>query len=111
MASLWEILDPTQLRWTGSAIGGDQGRGPVSDRSGWVHTGRDVSNLNVVPGRANCLGWTTNAPDQYGTAVALTDRWTRSDVSYLNTTPIDPWFALAKSCDEVRAVWCVEDDD
>jgi hypothetical protein len=104
MASLWEILDPSNLMYN-TELGGtrdDSGAGPITFW-GWVRTGY-VSNSDNVAGRANCDAWTTSDPTAYGTLVNLPNgSW---DPNYAD---LHVWSTFFASCDETNAVWCVED--
>jgi hypothetical protein len=104
-ASLWEILDPSDLRYnTALGIGrADSGHGPPSGvpMVGWVRTG----NFNSVapdPGEANCDAWTSSSPGDYGTVVALPANWSAPQ-------DIHVWNAQANTCDNTFRIWCVQD--
>jgi hypothetical protein len=106
MASLWEILDVSNLRYAGdvpaAAIRDDCGSGPPSGMVGWVRTGYDSSGSSTV-GTGNCENWTTASVDAHGTAARLANTW---------ETPPDPvglWSVESYSCDINVRVWCVED--
>jgi hypothetical protein len=112
MASLYEIMDPTQLRYSyfyDSTTGDDSGLGPPSDNIfgayGWIRTGARSSGGNTGPGLSNCESWTTNDATKYGTIVQLRKSWNSTPNQY-----ISPWEAFTNSCDKFQKVWCVEDD-
>ena len=102
MASMWEILDPSSLRYN-SVLGharDDSGAGPPIDR-GWVRTGYMSNNENYA-GRANCSAWTTTAG--YGTTAILPNQW-RADWEDLLAWNVYTWL-----CNSTTArVWCVAD--
>jgi len=106
MASLWEILDVSNLRYAGdlgeAATRDDSGDGPPSAMVGWVRTGYDSSGSSIV-GTGNCLNWTTADVGLRGTTARLTNTW---------ETPPDPvgfWSLAGSDCDLPIRVWCVED--
>jgi hypothetical protein len=102
-ASLWEILDPSNLKYD-TLLGDDlldSGKGPPSFTSGWVRTGSS-SNNNRNPGHANCSNWELERGA--GTVVSLTTNWTDS-----SNRDIFVWDAALQSCSENAQVWCMED--
>jgi hypothetical protein len=107
MASLWEIHDPTNLRYdTGlGRTAGDSGFGPTSSAIGWIRTGADPSfpDSSVPPGSANCSAWTSAHSAENGTAVYLSNQWQGS------VSVVDPWVPIAFTCDTNVGVWCVQD--
>lgn len=107
MASLWEILDPSSLRYN-TSLGlteADSGSGPPTFVNGGVRTG-GVSLGDVVgAGHPNCMAWTTSATNNAGTTEALSPNWDdRTDVF-----PIHPWVAFDNACRSALHVWCVAD--
>lgn len=106
MANLFELQDVSALVYDpyvpGARAASDMGSGPVAGRHGWVRTGGDTSDANIV-GQANCNAWTTAAPGSYGTSVQLNTVWTAGGVS------ISPWQARTWSCGGLVAVWCIQD--
>ncbi|MFC2023661.1 hypothetical protein ACFLT5_02870 [Chloroflexota bacterium] len=61
-ASMWEILDPSNLRYN-TSLGltkDDCGQGPTSDKWGFVRTG-NVSSSDDTVGTGNCDSWTVSA--------------------------------------------------
>lgn len=105
MASLWEIHDPTSLRYD-TALGfkrDDSGSGPPSQTFGWVRTGADP-NESDLPGTSNCNAWTSENPFGEGTAVALPRIWRLTDAPV-----ISPWTSVGELCSEPLRVWCVQD--
>ena len=107
MASLWEIFDPTQLRYETSLglVLADSGSGPPGGY-GYIRTGMEavfVSNTFGTP--PNCRAWTSDNGALYeGTAVSLTSAWLTQVGSALS-----PWNATVTVCSEPARVWCVED--
>ena len=107
MASLWEIFDPTQLRYDTSLgfVLADSGSGPPSGY-GYVRTGLEavfVSNTFGTP--PNCRAWTSdNGALHEGTAVSLTSVWLNQAGSALS-----PWQASVTVCSDPARVWCVAD--
>lgn len=105
VASLWEIHDPTALRYD-NALGftrADSGSGPPSGTFGWIRTGWD-SDPGSFNGSSNCSAYTSDSPFGEGTAVSLQRIW-RSD----QAGQISPWTASGLICFELSRVWCVQD--
>jgi hypothetical protein len=110
MASLWEILDPSNLaydwRRANAATEADSGQGPPTlfDRLGWVRTGWSSQDAGAIVGINNCNSWTMTTG--LGTRVKLHDRWDAS------TPDIASWDAQDNDCSQtyLSGVWCVEDD-
>jgi hypothetical protein len=103
MASLWEILDPSNLKYNttlgyGAGIH-DTGSGPPTWWSGWVRTGY-TANSGTTPGQANCTAWTSSSGS--GTYISLVDNWTGSK-------DIHVWTVNTALCANPGHVWCVED--
>ncbi len=111
MASLFEVMDPSNLRYaTGQAgafydpLNVDQGAGPPSGHFGWIRTGNvsiGQSYVDVVP---NCVNWTTGANDNDGTVAILDSNWIADP-----STIAGRWKASATACDSPFPVWCVQD--
>ena len=87
MASLWEILDPSNLVYNTSLgyNGDDSGEGPGTSVWGWVRT-----------------TWTEDSASYYGTRINLPYTWT-------SATHIGPWLVDTSICSSDIRVWCVED--
>ena len=68
MASMWEILDPSNLLYNVSrgATQDDSGDGPPNDLDGWVRTGNNASGAGSA-GSANCDAWTSQFEEDDGT--------------------------------------------
>ncbi len=106
MASLWEIHEPSNLRYE-TALGAnteDSGWGPPTlPYMGWIRTGNSSSNDAYVLGAGNCNAWTSSAAADYGTAIFLPTDWTAAPIRS------GPWVPLAGSCSNSVRVWCVQD--
>lgn len=106
MASLWEIFDPTQLRYD-TALGyaeDDSGLGPPS-AYGWIRTGLPADAASDPYGGAvNCNAWTSDYGFHEGSAVALAGAWHLDHASTLI-----PWTATIGICSDPARVWCVQD--
>ena len=106
MASLWEILDVSNLVYDGdhadAYVQDDSGEGPPSRWNGWIRTGRNGS-ASATAGTGNCLTWTSMDGGDQGTAVRLIGAW--------ETPPgeIGTWDAGAYACSLSGPVWCVGD--
>ena len=103
MASLWEIVDPSNVRYN-TDLGvtfTDSGFGPPS-ALGWIRTGFLTSD-SLEPGVANCDAWTSADAGRFGTLVGLHSLWN------LPPTQISPWQGIARSCSTATRVWCVQD--
>ena len=106
MASLWEIFDPTQLRYdtTLGYVNDDSGSGPPSS-FGWIRTGREANAISEPSGGAvNCNAWTSDNGFHEGSAVSLTAAWHLGNVS-----AVTPWRATIGICSDPSRVWCVQD--
>jgi len=110
MASIWEILDPTNLSYN-TALGvtsDDSGLGPPSGGLepflGWIRTGYRATGGANNPGYANCNAWRSADGADAGTLIFLTNPW---DVFEVET--VNPWHSLTRSCNAARSVWCVQD--
>jgi hypothetical protein len=101
MASLWEILDPTVLRYDAKRgdTREDSGSGPAAELGGWVRTGT-ASSASANAGVGNCNAWTSNSAADQGTAVELNGTWT--DPAAFSS----PWIAFSATCDSTIPVWC-----
>jgi hypothetical protein len=106
LASVWEILDVTDLVYASDHAAAklltDQGSGPAAGWWGWARTGGAASVANVA-GRANCNAWASSTSGEYGTLVRLNPDWTDS------ATTISSWEAQTWSCAGTAPVWCVSD--
>ncbi len=105
MASLWEIFDPTQLRYdrTLGLTRDDSGWGPPSGY-GWIRTGGGTVPDSSQFATPNCNAWTSDGGFHEGTAASLTS------ALHLNlTSAVAPWNATVAVCHESAHVWCVQD--
>jgi hypothetical protein len=104
MASLWEILDVSNLVYDydhpAAYNKADSGYGPPSNWYGWVRTGYDSSG-STTTGAGNCLNWTSTSSPNNGVSVRLSDTW--------ETAPGDifTWDATSFGCGFTGPVWCV----
>ena len=105
MASLWEIHDPSNLRYD-TQLGltkDDSGFGPPTVTRGWIRTGNVATSL-VIPGIGNCQAWTSADNSDIGTNVSLSARWDET------ATVVSPWVATPNTCgNNTIHVWCVQD--
>jgi hypothetical protein len=112
MASMWEILDPSNLKYdtTLGATLADSGFGPPTRiqtssnifNRGWIRTGGRAQPTGAA-GTGNCAGWNSDLPNDNGTAVELPPDWN------VTSDAIAPWFASPPQCSTPQQVWCVED--
>jgi len=108
MASLWEILDPSNLRYN-RLLGftrADSGLGPPNATRGWIRTGFDA-DASATVGTGNCQAWTSDHFEDRGTSVLLTTDWSTTTHEFV--TRIGPWVAGPFSCFNTTRVWCVQD--
>ena len=107
-ASLWEILDPSNLKYDTDLgmVRDDSGQGPPTFPyfGGWVRTGYS-SNTSSTPGQANCDAWTSSDSGDYGTTAYLPNDWTAGQ-------DIHVWEVDTDTCDiaVLFRVWCVADN-
>ena len=101
MASLWEILDTSNLHYNTSLgrASADSGHGPPY-YSGWIRTGYSGSSTGG-PGEANCMAWTSSSDGYIGATVSLPSNWTAGEEDLLG------WNADSTNCSLKRSVWCV----
>jgi hypothetical protein len=104
MASIWEILDPSNLRYdtTLGFTDADSGSGPPTPGHGWIRTGRPAVASEFSPA-PNCFVWSDNRDVTYGAVVGLTTNWSEG------ARPINPWVKSNVSCSSQVRVWCVQD--
>ena len=105
MASLWEIHDPTYLRYDTvlGATRADSGDGPPTGLFGWIRTGQGASFGHLSPGVGICNAWMSADGVTNGTIVSLKYDWTNAG------TAINPWNTGVAFCDLSYYVWCVQD--
>jgi hypothetical protein len=113
-ASIWEIADPSALKYNPSLgiSSPDSGNGPPTAISfmgnplvvrGWVRTGFSYSVLDS-PGQANCANWVSDYGFYWGTTANLPSTWTSDQQD------IGVWSVGVSTCDTSLRVWCVQDD-
>ena len=101
MASLWEILDPSNLRYN-TELGytrADSGSGPPV-AFGFARTGREALGGGPI-GAINCHAWTSDS--ELGSVFSLAENVFNGEVK-----PISPWVTVATSCSSTFRVWCVQ---
>jgi hypothetical protein len=113
-ASIWEIADPSALKYNHELgwSGPDSGGGPPSaiklfgntwPINGWVRTGYTTA-ITEPPGQANCSSWISSNPFHWGTVANLPSNWLAGQKD------IDVWNVGVQTCDSLNFVWCVQDD-
>jgi hypothetical protein len=106
MASLWEILDVSNLVYDynhpAAHRKADSGYGPPSYWHGWVRTGW-ASSGSATTGEGNCSNWSSTSSTLHGVSVRLSRAW--------ETAPgdISTWDANTFTCSIAGPVWCVKD--
>jgi hypothetical protein len=102
-ASLWEIIDPSNLKYdtTLGKTRDDSGQGPPTFYYGWVRTGY-LSSVSSTAGTGNCSAWTSSGVYDEGTDARLPSDWTAAK-------DIHVWEVGTTSCNNWVSVWCVED--
>ena len=105
MASLWELLDSSNLEYNSDlgAVRADSGAGPRAGSGAWIRTGWDSETGTGIPGRDNCAAWTSNDGGHGGTVAWLPNNWTGGHED------MHVWAVDTAACDDFRGVWCVED--
>ena len=104
MASIFEIFDVSNLRYdtTLGKTDDDSGSGPPSEvginSTGWVRTGRDSENDDMVPGD-NCLVWSVTTGRGTRAQLVLDDASATFGMWEMDTT----------TCVSSVPVWCVQD--
>ena len=104
MASLWEMLDVSNLRYDTvlgyQHVDGDCGQGPPSGIAGWVRTGF-IPSVGLTAGEGNCGVWSQHFAGQWGTVVWLPNDWSSPG------STVGVWVAGTEGCDAPQRVWCV----
>jgi hypothetical protein len=114
-ASLWEIADPSALKYAPrlGQTATDSGAGPPTGirgfsitipARGWVRTGY-LDSTGVTPGRANCDVWTSDSGTNDGTTVHLPSDWASG------SQKVGVWIAESYACNSNIRVWCVQDEN
>jgi len=113
-ASLWELADPSNLKYNPSLglTSDDSGAGPPTQvvgrlgstysAQGWIRTGYNASTVAIV-GQGNCDAWTSQSGTDSGTVANLPSNWSA------NEQDIGVWNAEVKACNSTAWVWCVQD--
>ena len=104
-ASLWEILDPSHLKYNldkGYKVD-DSGKGPPANPAGWVRTGSSAGASGSA-GFVNCQAYSSASGGAYGSVVWLGGAWDGA------TRSVHVWDAAAWPCNLTSRVWCVEDN-
>ena len=106
MASMWEIVDPSNLNYN-TELGltqDDSGSGPPSGESalGWVRTGGISFSGVGIAGKSNCNNWTTDADGDWGTIAWLSDNWLSAPTTWPFRYYPGEWISAHR-------VWCVQD--
>ena len=106
-ASMWELLDPSNLGYN-TVLGyttADSGQGPPSSDVawGWVRTGNVSSTFDPV-GTGNCENWTVTNSFSYGAQAKFDSSWSSAG-------DFPGWVVenRAGGCAVLSRVWCVED--
>jgi len=107
MASLWEIVDPSNLTYAfdhpDAHTKADDGEGPPSEWFGRVRTGASSSVADSA-GSGNCAAWTSVDNADHGTFVRLTRAWEAPPGEIGGV-----WDAHSFSCNLPGPVWCTQD--
>lgn len=108
-ASLWEILDPSSLKYNTDKgfTTDDSGHGPPTTgvANAWVRTGYDSNASDTDPtGQVNCDAWTSESLSDWGTYVRLSDDWENSF-----TQNVHVWNTTQGVCANTLHVWCIAD--
>lgn len=116
MASMWEIVDPSNLKYdtTLGATTADSGFGPPTlvavsaeliFNRGWVRTGARSASLSAGdPGTRNCDAYTSDGATAVGTVAWLPVDWATTVLH-----PTAPFDAEVARCNTPQQVWCVQD--
>lgn len=106
MASLWEILDVSNLTYDydhpAAHTKADSGHGPPSYWYGWVRTGF-FSSGSTTAGTGNCQNWSDTTAANSGVSVRLSRTWESAPGD------ISTWDATSFTCNFSGPVWCVGD--
>jgi hypothetical protein len=104
MASMFEILDPSNLKYNADRgrTQEDSGTVPAVDFSGWMRTGGS-SVTSSSPGYASCYACTSDHGGDWGTVAWLGGTWTG------DPRDLQVWQAGVAPCSTHFRVWCVQD--
>lgn len=103
MASIWEIHEPSNLRYD-TALGfnlADSGSGMPTGYGGWIRTGF-VADTSSNVGTANCNVWRSGSAPDFGTTVVF-------EAGFNTGPPSSPLVGNTTSCSAPNMVWCVQD--
>jgi hypothetical protein len=103
-ASIWELLDPSNLEYN-NTLGWnelDSGEGPPTWRYGWIRTGYNSAGQTGIDGQDNCNAWTSDAVEDRGTQASLSWQWGSKEELHV-------WHFDWNTCSIRYPVWCVED--
>jgi hypothetical protein len=107
MASLWEILDPSNLIYDfahpNAKTFADSGQGPAANWYGRVRTGQVVGS-SPSAGIGNCSAWSSDSSGQSGSFARLDGSW-ETPTGELNGI----WDVATFACSIIGPVWCVSD--
>lgn len=103
-ASVWELLDTSNLRYntTRGYTRPDSGHGPPAT-GGWIRTGAESGSANT-PGSGNCQAWTSGSASNYGSHISLPGIWT------VGAEDLMGWAVGTVSCSQPVRVWCIGDE-
>ena len=106
-ASIWEIIDPSNLQYNVNqgCTRSDSGMGPPSGVKGWIRTGDDSNSDPATLNLTNCDKWQTSSSRDYGQTVSLPTDW--EDV-YQQSLHV--WSRSDEECSSQQRVWCVADE-
>jgi len=104
MASLWEIRDPSNLKYDTEEgyVNADSGSGPPANTIGWIRTGGPASGAGGG-GAANCSAWQSSSSSDSGPVIELSQGWNAA------ANRASPWLADPEPCSDSGRVWCVQD--
>jgi hypothetical protein len=104
MASLWELLDTSNLRYntTRGFTRTDSGYGPPAT-GGWIRTGY-ASDSTGSPGTSNCHAWTSGSESDVGSYVFLPGIWEADNEDLMG------WAVATAICSTQIRVWCIGDE-
>ena len=105
MASVWEILDPSNLSYNRELgyMQADSGFGPPTGRnstSAWIRTGAPAAlSGDSDAGQSNCNAWTVGTFSGLGSIAYLNDNWNSGGARLLTG---------GADCDTALKVWCIQ---
>lgn len=116
MASITEVWNVSLLQYdvTLGYTAGDSGLGPPAGVKGWIRTGYGA-NACIVNNTCNCMGYTSDSPQQNGSMVSLVP-W--ANISPDGNLQSQIWqgqpndngnLHYGAKCNGQNRVWCIED--